>query len=327
MPYELREYRPGVEDAILATFNRVFRPAGGAQAPRTSAEWSWAFARNPAGLRIWLALEDGVVCAQSAGWPLRTRVDGRETSFTLSVDSMVHPEHAHGLRNPGLFVRTVNAYDDAYGGALDRVHFGWPNRASLRIGRAFLHYEVVREQPLLGRELEPGPETLPAGVERAGRFDEGVGALWERCARDYGASTVRDARFLAWRFAEHPSQAYEVLVVRASDGTPRGQAVCRLVDWPRPGLYWIADWLVPAAEEEVGQVLVAAVQARARARRALALAAFFPEWSSWEARFQRAGFARFAGDCFLTMRSYDPAIDAAWLRERWWVQPAESDLV
>ncbi len=330
-PYELRAYRPGDEHAILATFNRVFRPPGGAQAARSAEEWRWAFAQNPAGLRIWLALQGETVCAQSAGWPLVTRVDGREGCFTLSVDSMVHPEHASGLRNPGLFVRTVNAYDDDYGGRLDQVHFGWPNRASLRIGRAFLHYEVVREQTLLGRAPRAGTTALPAGVTcdagfDAG-FDAGVRGLWERAARDWGASTVRDARYLEWRFAAHPGRPYEVLTARTPGGELCGQAVCRMSDWPRAGLYWIADWLVPEAEPEAGELLLAAVAARARARGAEALAAFFPEWSAWSARFRRAGFIEQKGDLFLTVRSYDPTLDAAWLRERWWVQPSESDLL
>ena len=64
-PLTIREYRPGDEHAILATFNRVFAQIDPTFTPRTLASWRWQFEANPSGSRIFLALtEEGAVVSQ-----------------------------------------------------------------------------------------------------------------------------------------------------------------------------------------------------------------------------------------------------------------------
>ena len=59
--YEIRAFRPGDERSLLATFNQVFGERDPAFVPRTIEQWEWAFLRNPAGTRIWLALQEDQV--------------------------------------------------------------------------------------------------------------------------------------------------------------------------------------------------------------------------------------------------------------------------
>ena len=334
--YTIRAFEPGDRDSLLACFRASFEGTADAE-PRTRAEWEWAFERNPAGQRIFVALSGGAVVAQYAALPQTVWIDAAERTFAQIVDSMVHPEHRAGLQQPGLFVRTARAFFEAYGGRdRDLVHFGWPVAKALRIGARYLRYEIVRTQTVLVRPLGGGstdttearvvPRVVP--IER---FDEQARWLWDRCAGAFGASAIRDAAYLNWRFADHPKHAYRRLGVRDAQGVLRGYAIWRLADWGRPepvrDLALVVDWLVPPAEPEVGELLLAGVAAEARARLATALVALFPEWSPWFARFQETGFRVHPTDYALVARNFDARFGVHWLREHWWHQLGDSDLV
>jgi hypothetical protein len=90
---------------------------------------------------------------------------------------LVAPEHQGGLKHPGLFVRTVEPYIAAYARSPDLAFFGWPNRAALRIGAAFLGYEVVRRQELLVRTRLDGAGDVPQGVRRLLDVDDSGASL------------------------------------------------------------------------------------------------------------------------------------------------------
>jgi len=327
--YDIRPYRPGDEHGILATFNRIFSEGNADYRPRTLAEWQWAFARNPAGHRIWVAAcPDGTIAAQCAALPYRVRIEGRESSITQGVDSMVHPEHRQGLRRPGLFVATAKPFFREFKGpGKDVLHYGWPVEPAWRIGKTFLGYEIVRTQTVLFLAPPPGPCEPPAGVERLERFDQSVSALYERCSRDWGLSVIRDARFLDWRFSDHPRYRYDVLAVRADAGELRGYVVFRKADVPRPDSGLIVDWLVPEDDLEAGELLRDAVLARARAAGAEQVIGVFPDWSVWFERFQSWTWRVYGTDYLLIGIVQSPRYDTWWLRRNWWYQLSELDVV
>jgi hypothetical protein len=204
--YRFRAFLPGDERELVPLFNRVFRADPGGEPPRTLAEWEWQFRASPGGFRMWLALHSGRIVAQSAGIGFRVLCDGRETRFAQSVDSLVAPEHRGGLKHPGVFVRTVERYIEAYARNPDLAFFGWPNRAAMRIGARFLGYEIVRQQELLVRTRLHDAGDAPESVRRVLDVDDSVEHLWKRCAVHYGASTIRDAAFLRWRFLAAPGE-------------------------------------------------------------------------------------------------------------------------
>jgi hypothetical protein len=254
-------------------------------------------------------------------------VDGRESSFTQGVDSMTHPEHRKGLRRPGLYVETAYPFFRQFGGhGGDLLHYGWPVEAAWRIGRTFLDYEIVRTQLMHAREVDAGPRVLPRGVERLERFDDEVHALYLRCQSNWGASTIRDARYLNWRFRERPGVRYEVFAARDARGLV-GYAVYRRAERPFPGAGLVVDWLVPEDEPEVGELLREAVLAQARTDAAQAVIAAFPEWTRWSELFQDWGFRLHTSSYLLIGIIQDPRYDTWWLRDHWWVQLAELDVV
>lgn len=329
--YEIRPFRRGDEQSLLATYNLIFGADRDDFRRRSLAEWSWAFEKNPAGQRIFVAVHAGHVVAQYAALPSRVWVAGEQRIFAQIVDSMVHPAHRAGLKRPGLFVQTAQAFFDHFGGPdRDLVHFGWPIGEALRIGERFLKYEIVRTQSVLVREVSDSPAggaTLPAGVEELARLDHEARWLWDRCAGDFGASAIRDAEFLNWRFADHPRERYTLLGARDAAGVLRGLAVFRTGRWILPNLALVAEWLVPPGEVEVGDALLAALADRAASERAAALVAILPPWSPWFAHFQERGFRVHPTDYAAVARNFHARYSMRWLRENWWYQLADTDLV
>lgn len=326
--YEIREFRPGDESSLLECFNLVFGEGKPDHAPRTLEQWRWAFERNPAGRRVWVAVCEGRVVAQYAALPARVLIGGRTTHFAQIVDSMVHPAHRAGLKRPGLFVQTALPFFEAYGGPdKDLVHYGWPIEEAWRIGKTFLDYEIVRTQNFLARAPGAGERELPAGVERIERFDHQAQWLYERCCGTWGASAIRDAAFLNWRVFEHPLHAYTVLGVRDAAGVLRGYAIYRRASWILPDMAVLVDWLVPPEEPEVGELLHRGLLALARADGAPVTAAIFPEWSPWFERFQDWGWLVHPSDYFMVARNFVPRFDMLWLRDHWWYQLVDTDLV
>jgi hypothetical protein len=337
--YEVREYRAGDEHSLLATFNQVFAGENPGFRARTPEEWRWGALENPAGFRIWLGLHRGQVVSQYAAWPMRVWWDGGVRHCAQIVDSMVHPAHRGGLKRPGLFVRTAWPFFDAYGGAdKDLVHYGMPIDTAWRIGRTFLEYEALRTHGILGRAVgqRPNAGELPrfaegqpnrAGLVQIERFDEQVHWLYQRCVGLWGLSTIRDTLFMNWRFVDRPGVRYLRLGVRDEGGILRGLLVLRHMDWILPNLMVIADCLVPPGEPEVLELLLAAAEQAAAAAGASALVGLLPEWSPWFAWFQRQGFLVHPSDYFMVVRCFHPRIDSLWLRDVWWYQLADTDLV
>jgi hypothetical protein len=323
--YEIRPYREGDEASLLATFNLVFAAAG--RAERGQDEWRWCFRANPAGTRIFVAAQGDQVVAQFAGFPLRVWMAGAERTFVHMQDSFVHPAHRGGLKRPGLHARVALAFFEHFGGPdKDLAHYGLPIESAWRIGSAELGYEMVRTQHVLALETRPGEVELPAGVEELGRFDEQARWLYDRCAGDWGASAIRDAAFLNWRFADRPGASYRRLGVRDASGVLRGCAIYRRGAWLLPDMGLVADWLVPPGEPAVGELLLGALETCARRDGVPALAALFPEWTPWFERFQARGWLVHPSDYVMAVHHFVPRWDALWLRENWWYQLADTDL-
>ncbi len=331
--YEIRAYQSEDRDSLLECFNLVFAENNAGFKPRSVAEWTWAFEANPAGKRIWVAACDGKIVGQYAGYPYRVRCDGEDATFSQITDSFAHPEHRRGLKRPGLFVQIGLEYLAATTGpGRDVVTFGWPIEEANRLGERYFQYEVVRTQLLLGRPVGDGSSSAAAGVEPLTSLGPEVRALYDRCAGGdkarptWGASVIRDAAFIQWRYLDNPFYDYRVYGLRDTSGGLRGLYVYRVGDWIAPKMGILMDWLVPEDDPEAADLLHESFLGGCRADGAESLVAIFPEWSSWFMRFQKWHWKLYPSD-LLTVGRQAHRWDMEYLRERWWYQLGETDLV
>ncbi len=322
--YTIREMEERDQLPALAAWNAVSTRSLGVAA-RTEAEWNWTYRDNPAGRRAFVAEHDGDVVALYAAIPVNTWVDGAPVMFGRIVDSLVLPEHRSGLKRPGLFVGVGRAFCQRFGSE-DAVFFGWPEEAEWRIGGRFLGYAPLRHELVLAREVNADRVPWPDGVEQIERFDASVDALDERCARAFGASTVRNAAYLNWRTVERPGCVYRRFGVRDDLGVLRGVAVQRTCLFMGEERSVLVDWMVPHEEEAAAERLLAALLSVSGTDGAASLCGIVPTWSSWFDWFQARGFSVHPTDWVVGGRSFRSRQDVEWLRERWWYQLTDSDL-
>ena len=334
----IRPYRPGDEEEILATFNRVFREVcGEGYRDRTLEEWRWEFQENPRGMRVMLAVTpSGKVAAQYAAVPMAAKSPIGETTFVHAVDSMVHPDYRKGLKKPGLFVQVGRAWFDYIRElGLDSVGFGYPVRPAWRIGNRYLGYSLVRVVDYLVADLEdfrPGAGGT-AGVELQEASSipmEEADAFWEEWSAGVECAVKRDGLYLDWRYARKPGGDYRFLLARRG-GRLEGLAVLHPANELVPGGAVFAEWMVLPGKEGAGRTLLAGAARAARRRGRERLMAVLPPWSREAAFLQEEGFRWVPSKQYLERRlgSYlwKEVMTPQWLAEHWYSTLGDSDLV
>jgi hypothetical protein len=331
-PYEIREYRPGDEHAILETFNRCFAQVDPTFVARSMEEWRWQYLDNPGGWRIWLAItEDGRVISQYAGIGQRMLIDGAPGKFSQAVDSMTDPAFRRGLKKPGFFVLTGYPYAENYGGPPpegDTIMWGLPVPPAWRIGKTYLEYGMIRTEGKLVAEpdfFRPGA----AGALEAREVDawpDDVDALFARVAEGRGAIAIRDRDHLEWRFRKRPDYTYDVAEVRGG-GDLLGLAIWRAgtFDGDDDGL--IADWLVDPARPEAAAALAAWAMERTNAVGRERLTTVIPDTAPEYLDLQGRGFRVRPTRYFLVGRSYSKRHDLRWAYKHWYYTLGDTDLV
>lgn len=331
---EIRPYRPGDEHAILRTFNLVFREVCGPDyVDRTLAQWRWAYLQNPTGHRISLAIApDGTIASQYAGMPMLYDTPWGQQRFVHCVDSMTHPAYRQGLKAKSLFVETCMpfwAHSKAIG---DALFYGFPVDAAYRIGKRYLDYVQMRVIDYLIRDRAAPELAAPRGVDVAvvAAVPPDVGGLYSEVRQDLRCVLRRDFAYLTWRYVDNPAHAdYELCTARRA-GRLCGLMVLKPGSGLAPDAATIVDWLVPAADEEAADALLAAAVRRQREQGRQRLMAVFPPWSSQHALLVARGFVETPSSQWLQRRLIHniciAAITPEFLAEQWWYTLGDSDL-
>ena len=314
--------RAGDEVEILKTFNKVFNT------DRSEEVWRWEYADNPEGMHVFLArFPDGKVVSQFAGIPRRVKLRDETRCFSEIVDSMTDPEFRKGLKKPGWFASTCNAFVDHYGRPdRESIMYGFPIPPAFRVGRALLGYSLLYKVELLSRSIEGLGEEPKGDFVNLDRLGEDADHLYERFAVEHEVMTVRDARYLNWRFLSRPDFDYEVFGQRESDGSLLGLCVLRH-DWTDRPISMLCELMVP---EDSGrkEAFLKEAESRARAAGAKELKAFFrPESKTW-ALLNERGYEPEGTQWRFVARSYDQEkIPLEWLKDAWYLSLGDFDLV
>jgi hypothetical protein len=325
----IRPFRAGDEAGLLAGHNQIFPP-------RSRAHWDWKFRDNPTGQMHIMVAEHAAAGLVGAYVTLPTHfaIEGKRRIAGQCVDLWVLPDHRRAGPRPGLFVNLALAHYEAFGGkgeTQNSFHHGWPI-ATWRIGQKYLRYEMVRDWDFLFREMVPGGFPARAcsaelEVRTVPRFAADVDALWAAFAPSAQLATIRDQRYLNWRFADAHDAAYELVECRErGNGRLRGLAVLRHTDLVVPNTFYIVDWLVPADDHDATVALLAHAERRASAVGAAALATLFQHRDPRFLTFQRLGFLVFGTTYFQVVIPFD-VHDTYFYREQWYHTLGDSDLV
>lgn len=261
--FQIRKYREGDEKQILTLRERVFGDLDPVRL-KTST-WRWQFRDNPAGEAFCALAEDrDRIIGQYAVIPTRFSVQGKETLFALSCDTMIHPDY----RKQGIFTTLADElYRFIKSEHMITTVWGFPNEISLPGFTRHLGWRLITVFPLrivplrplaMLRSLVPLKKTsrqkqrdtgdgssmeslasrgvfpevpglLVEPVPLAAGFDEEFDDLWNRNRGLAPVIQVRDAAYLNWRYSGAPGFGYRPFAIR-SNGRLLGYMVIRMMN-------------------------------------------------------------------------------------------------
>jgi hypothetical protein len=221
--WTVHEAREADDAELLALFEEVF---GHPMAPE---QWRWKYAG--AALRGTLLRRAGAVVAFFGGMPRAVQGPDGIHLAVQNGDVMVKPGERGVFTRHGAFYRVTAAFLERHIGPGRTYEFGigFPNERHLSLGVKLGLYIPGERMKTISWSPRASERrswwTRETTLEAADLGD--LDALWRKMRRDWSGSfiPVRDAQRWRFRFLEHPSCKYQLLVIRRRLG---GRAIAAL---------------------------------------------------------------------------------------------------
>jgi hypothetical protein len=222
----VRMYQPGDEYGIIKLFEVIFGRL------ITLKEWDWKY-KGQGNEKVYSSVlidEKSGIVGHYGGIPFKMTFLGREIRGLSICDAMIHPKF-RGIKNLRALASIVPAEAVRDGIPLG---YGFPNENTLLLPAEKLGlYEKIEEVLAAGKE-----PSFHNDIDRyVWKFfslsfdDPRIDALWSSCVKQMKLSVIRDRRYLAWRYQQHPFFSYELWGLRNRFGNKlKGLAVLRRED-------------------------------------------------------------------------------------------------
>ncbi len=252
IPFTIREATLSDVPGIL----RLFAKAYGTE--MTEEEWRWKFERNPDGWFGIVAVADGQIVGNFAGWAMRFLVAGRPR-LVYSAGDVATDRRARGLgKGRNIYGDMARAFYETVASQGVPFTFGFPHARALEISnhlggtRTFF---PIREVRVPCEAFSLAPQDAVAGDFVTENFDR----LWDAASRHLSNAPVRDRARTNWRFHARPTRYYR-MVWQRSGGLDRAWAALSVVGESA----LVADYLGREADGSDLEPLFAAAAAEAR---------------------------------------------------------------
>ncbi len=236
-------------EAILAVWERNL-----ASTDNLEAKLNWHFCNNPCGRGLcWKLVADGEIVGMTSLGMRRLKIGGSEVTVGVACDFAV--DKRHRFLQPALMLQKALLTSSgprvsmAYGFPNSRVaavmqRVGYQELCSvdrfakvLRVSPYLLRRPgLSRLAPVFGGLADFGYAAFSAVVEGSRGsytsevltdFDERFDELWNRVKDQRTVLTVRDSRFLRWRYRECPLKQYVTIGLLSKDrSTLHGYLIC-----------------------------------------------------------------------------------------------------
>jgi hypothetical protein len=229
--FVVREATTADSPGIRRLFARVFGRE------MSEEEWNWKFERNPDGWFGVVALVDGEIVGNYAGWGAQLLVDGRPAP-SFSVGDVATDPSVRGVGGRrGIYRTMTEAFYEAVGARSVPFCFGFPNPRALEVSHRIVGSRTlfpIRELLVPCDAFPPPPADATASDFAAESFDP----LWAAARTYLTHAPVRDRVRVNWRFHARPTRWYR-MVSRES----RGEALAWAVLSTSADTAMVADFL------------------------------------------------------------------------------------
>ncbi len=257
----------------VPALQKLFKQAFGAEI--SAPHWNWKYRAAPSFGTV--VERDGEISAFYGGTPRLMFLRGSPVPTIQMGDVMVRPDERGALTRKGPMFRSAAAFIDNMAVFLPQVQFafGFPHARALKLGMALGLYEPAEDiSELVWTALAPErswrTRTRDVRHMSGGAQSTSLDALWARMQREWPELLLPERAAARWqyRYADHPEQKYQILLVKQRwSGRPLAGAVVRV----HPGHL---EWL-----DFVGDFDGIAVAARAVRMRAAELG--LPQVRGW----------------------------------------------
>jgi hypothetical protein len=345
-PLVIRPWRNGDELELTQLFQRTFGRA------ITADQWRWKLRPEPYSLdNVWLALSEDKPIFQYAGIPVRFNLAHKSAQAIVSVDTMTAPE----FRRRGLLTQVAQKAYSTWRDADVAFVIGLPNENWGTRARALgwqplfpLQWLVrpLRPEIILARRMRwpalrrvrlagavwnaslKGRVRPAAGIqiEQVRQADTVFDHIWERCRADWTFSTIRDRRWVEWRFTSAPRR-YEISVAR-QDGEPTGYLSHTVVDSGDGVSAYMAELCAARADVATRNSLLASLIDGLRKTAAESLHALAIPGTAEFSWLRRAGFlpSHAFSVQFVPLMAHLP-VDQMLDRQQWNLTGADFDVI
>jgi len=326
MRWYVRTYQSGDETKILELFKRVFGHE------RSLAHWRWKFLENPAGRQISLAVAEdgGSIIGQFAGLPVMSATPHKTFLLTQGIDHMVEA----AWRRQGIYTAMAQHFFENFvtnkGAA---AWYAFPVQGGFDIEAKAFSCSALHQVPLLSWDLS-NPEPWRPSLQHAQRYrldhvdrvGPAVDELWNRCRPEFPLATVRDSRYLNWRYIDCPDTQYTVTVVTdLMSERAVGLAIIRF-GWFDHAVAPIVDWLVPNNDLDVSRILLTHCHDLAKERGLTAMQASFPSYTPQHRFLVSLGYSVQLSPFILSVHGPQGSEALQAVREGWYYTMGDSDM-
>src|SRR5688572_8182738 len=219
--FTVRAYRDGDDAAVRELFARAFP-----HARRDPRHFEWKYRRNPvANEHVSLAFDEGgKLVGHYAGYPVPFRAGDEDAVAHQIGDTMTDVSIRHVGRGPtSILGRTALHFYERFCEGSVAFNYGFNVANIQKFSLRFLRSDRVEPVTFRVRDLESHPLAPLSRLRRwlAGyqlelvrEVDSTWDAFFERVANDYRFLVRRDARYVRWRYLEHPDTEYRVVAIR-----------------------------------------------------------------------------------------------------------------
>ncbi len=221
MSFQVREATPQDGPGIRRLFARVF----GLEMP--AEEWQWKFTLDPDGWFGVVAVLDGRIVGNYAGWAMRFLSGGRQRLLYSVGDVATDPAVRFLGGRRGVFRAMSGAFYEAVGSRGVPFCFGFPNARHAEVSHRIVGSRTlfpVRERRVPCAAFPAAPRDFVAGDSLNEAFDP----LWAAASRFLAEAAVRDRARANWRFHARPTRYYRMVWRDAAQGMA-GWAVLSVV--------------------------------------------------------------------------------------------------
>ena len=244
--FKIRKYKSGDEKQILKLDRLVEEHPWNR---RNIQNWYWKFKNAPyKSPSVYVCEYKKKLIGTFSTIPIRYYINGKEVCLSNSIAMIVHPK----FQDKGIIKFIGDKLLNETKKKSDLV-FGYPNTRSYELHKTFFDYEDVFDQKLYelnnlkNFKFKQAKQVLK--IEKIKKFSSIFNTLARKNKNKFYAQTVRDAKFLNWRYVSRPDNKYYNFQINdLSSKKVIGFFVCKLYRYQKKLFGHIIDYYIVSKE-------------------------------------------------------------------------------